>query len=77
MVRNMAAGAVPFVCMMVGLYVTMALAVWRLKATTRKAAEMSRRAAVLATLLETNKFCLGIVAAFQMMASSGDRKSVV
>jgi hypothetical protein len=71
MVRSMVEGAVPFVCMMVGLYVTMALAVWRLKATTRKAAEMSRRAAVLATLLETNKFCLGIVAAFQMMASSG------
>jgi hypothetical protein len=71
MVRNMVKGAVPFVCMMVGLYVTMALAVWRLNATTRKAAEMSRQAAVLATLSETNKFCLGIVAAFQMMASSG------
>ena len=71
MVRNMVEGAVPFVCMMVGLYATMALAVWWLKATTRKAAEMSRQAAVLATLLETNKFCLGIVAAFQMMASSG------
>ena len=63
-------GAVPFVCMMVGLYVTMALAIWRLSATTRKATEMSWQGAALAILLETNKFCLGIVAAFQMMASS-------
>jgi hypothetical protein len=70
MVRNMVEAAVPFVCMMVGLYVTMALAVWWLKSTTRKAAEMSWQAAVLDTLLETNKFCLAIVAAFQILASS-------
>ena len=70
MVRNMMEGAVPFVFMMVGLYVAMALAVWRLKATNRKATEMPWQAAILATLLETNKFCLGIVAAFQILASS-------
>ncbi len=70
MVRKKLEGAVPFVCMMVGLYVTMALAVWRLKATTRKAAEISWQAAVLPTLLETNRFCLGIVGAFQILASS-------
>ena len=62
--------SVPFVCMMAGLYVTMALAVWWLKATNRKATKISCKAAVFATLLETNKFCLGIVAAFQILASS-------
>ena len=47
MVRKKVEGAVPFVCMMVGLYVTMALAIWRLSARTRKATEMSSQGAAL------------------------------
>jgi hypothetical protein len=64
--RTKLATAVPFMLMMLGLYVAIAIVLFRLEVTTG----VSRNAAVLAALNEGKNFCVCFGFSFQIMASS-------
>jgi hypothetical protein len=73
MMRERLAGVLPFLGTMVGLFGAVTLAEWRLQSMTKSmanAAKMTKTAELLTALGESKRFCVGVVAAFQVLASS-------
>ena len=66
MLRLKLLAAVPFALMMLGLYVAVSLALFRLEVTTGS----PKNAAIRTALNESRKFCICFGLSFQMMASS-------